>query len=140
MSPTRDERPTTDEQIARFFTAPCYAVVGASNDMAKYGAKIFAAYLQRGLTAFPINPSQTEVQGAPAFARLADLPQPCASVSVITPPQVTEQVVADAVAAGVENVWLQPGAESSTAVAYAQEKGLNVIHGGPCILVSFATL
>ena len=127
------------DPIDLFLGASCFAVVGASNDMNKYGAKIFAAYRQKQLTVYPINPKESEIQGVPAYKSLADLPEPCPSVSVITPPAVTEKVVAEAIAAGVEHIWLQPGAESQAAIEAAEAAGLNVIHSGPCILVKFAT-
>ena len=55
--------------------------------------------------------------------------------SIITPPTVTERIVQDAIAAGVKHLWMQPGAESQNAVDRAREAGLNVIAGGPCLLV-----
>ena len=41
----------------------------------------------------------------------------------------------EAAAAGVRHLWMQPGAESPEAVARAEELGLSVIAGGPCLLV-----
>jgi predicted CoA-binding protein len=82
-----------------------------------------------------VNPKVETVMGNAAYADLTKLPERVESVSVITPPPVTEKVVEDAIKAGIKNIWLQPGAESAAAVARAEEAGLNVIHGGPCILV-----
>jgi predicted CoA-binding protein len=48
---------------------------------------------------------------------------------------VTEKIVAQAVQAGIKHVWMQPGAESARAVEMAEQAGINVIHGGPCLLV-----
>lgn len=129
-----------DSLIEQFLAADSFAVVGASNDPEKYGARVFAAYRKRGLEAFPVNPSQDEIQGVRAYPSLLDLPAPAPSVSVITPPSVTERVVEDAKRAGVKILWLQPGAESPAAIAAAENAQIDVIHGGPCILVSFATL
>ena len=57
-------------------------------------------------------------------------------LSIITPPAVTEKLVEEAAAAGVKHVWMQPGAESRRAVDRARELGMNVISGGPCLLVA----
>jgi predicted CoA-binding protein len=54
---------------------------------------------------------------------------------VITPPAVTEQVVVQAAAKGIKNIWMQPGAESPRAIAYCREQGINVIADGSCLLV-----
>ena len=58
------------------------------------------------------------------------------AVSIITPPAVTEKIVAQALALGIKNIWLQPGAESAAAIAAAEAAGANVIGGGPCVLVT----
>ena len=68
-------------------------------------------------------------------ASVLDLPDEVKSISVITPPAVTERIVQDAIRKGIENVWMQPGAESPKAIARAEELGLSVIAGGPCLLV-----
>jgi len=85
---------------------------------------------------YPVNPRAQTVLGDAAYADLASLPEAVESVSVITPPAVTEKVVDQAIAAGVKNIWLQPGAETQAAVDKARAAGLNVIAGGPCLLVS----
>jgi predicted CoA-binding protein len=123
------------ESIRRFLASPSFAVVGASNRMHKFGARVFAAYLAHGRRAFPVNPNEATVQGRPCFATLAQLPEPVEAVSVITPPEVTERIVEEAAAAGAKRIWMQPGAESRRAVARARELGLEVIANGPCVLV-----
>jgi predicted CoA-binding protein len=64
------------------------------------------------------------------------VPGPIDGVSIITPPAVTEKIVAQAVSLGIKHIWMQPGAESPAAVALAKDAGANVIAGGPCILVA----
>lgn len=126
---------TLDEKIDAFLEAGPYAVVGASKDRAKYGNKVLRCYLQHNLKAYPVNPGSAEIEGRRAYPDLAALPEPVARISVITPPEVTEEIVSDAADAGVEYIWLQPGVESETAVAKAERAGIGVISGGPCLLV-----
>lgn len=121
--------------IKDFLEEGPFAVVGASTDPWKYGHKVFQCYLQHGREAYPINPAASEVAGRPAYPDLASLPVPCPSISVITPPSVTEQVVEAAAKAGVKRIWMQPGAESPQAIARAEALGMEVIAGGPCLLV-----
>ncbi len=54
---------------------------------------------------------------------------------MITPPQITEKVVEQAIGKGIKNIWMQPGAESAAAVAACKEAGINVIADGSCLLV-----
>ena len=125
----------TEQSIREFLASSRFAVVGASNHPAKFGGKVLAAYLRHGRVAHPVNPNEQEVLGRRSYASLRDLPEPVEAVSIVTPPEVTERIVEDAAAAGVRRVWMQPGAESRRAIARAKELGLEVIAGGPCLLV-----
>jgi predicted CoA-binding protein len=129
--------PSVQELIDRYMECGPYAVVGASADRAKYGNKVLRAYLKRGLAVHPVNPKAEEIEGRPAFPDLASLPERVRGISVITPPRVTEAVVEAAAGAGVEFVWMQPGAESDAAVRRAGELGLKVIADGSCFLALF---
>ncbi|KAJ3151882.1 hypothetical protein HDU86_006014 [Geranomyces michiganensis] len=123
---------------ARFFAAKKFAVVGASQDPSKFGHRIFKWYLDRNLTAVPVNPSVPNVLNIPTVSNLQSLTSPADySVSVITPPNVTRGVIEAAAELGIKNVWLQPGAESADVISKAQDLGLNLIAGGgACVLVS----
>ena len=123
------------DRIQAFLAAGPFAVVGASTDRSKYGNKVLRCYQQHGKQVFPVNPRAPEVEGLTAYPSLAALPARVPAISVITPPAATEQVVREAHAAGVEHVWMQPGAESAEAIRTAESLGLNVIAGGPCLLV-----
>ena len=127
--------PDTREKIEQFLAAPAFAVVGASANTEKYGYKVFSCYLQNGRHAYPVNPNADTVLGHAVYPDLGSLPEPVTAVSFITPPAVTEQVIDQAIAAGVKHVWMQPGAESDAAIRKAEAAGLNVIAGGPCILL-----
>ena len=126
---------TLDDTIDAFLETGPYAVVGASKDRAKYGNKVLRCYLQHGLKAYPINPGSAEIEGQRAYPDLGALPEPVTRISVITPPEVTEGIVTEAAGAGVGFIWMQPGAESRKAVEDAQDAGIAVVSGGPCLLV-----
>lgn len=122
-------------KINQFLAAKKFAVAGASSNRHKYGNKVLRCYLQNNRQAVPINPNEGEVEGLITYPSLLDLPEPIESVSIITPPAVTEKVVDDAIRVGAKNLWMQPGAESRAAIKRAEEAGLNVIYGGACVLV-----
>jgi len=122
--------------IDAFLARSPWAVVGASRDRAKYGNKVLRCYVAAGKTpVHPVNPREERIEGLPAFARLAELPERPHGVSIITPPEVTEEIVSEAVELGIRHLWMQPGAESPRALDVARAAGLEVIAGGPCLLV-----
>lgn len=126
---------TLDERIDQFLSASPHAVVGASRDRAKYGNKVLRAYQQKGLKVYPINPHAAEIEGSKVYPDLLSLPEPVHGISVITPPEITEQVVEQAAQAGIKHVWMQPGAESPEATGQAHALSMNVIAGEACALV-----
>ena len=125
-------RPTS---IIDFLGGAPHAVVGASSDRSKVGNRVLRAFLQAGREVYPVNPRTKDIEGLKCYPDLASLPTPVHGVSVITPPQIAESIVEEAAAQGVKNIWFQPGAESEEAVSRARGYGMNVISGGPCILV-----
>lgn len=123
------------ERIDMFLDAKAYGVVGASANRDKYGNKVLRCYLQNGYRAIPVNPREKEIEGVPCVATVMDLPDDVESISIITPPRVTDEVVEMAIRKGIKHIWMQPGAESPVAVAKCQESGINVIADGSCLLV-----
>jgi predicted CoA-binding protein len=124
------------DRIQSFLAGKRFAVVGASRDREKYGNKVLRAYLQNGIEVVPVNPGGGAIEGLASIADLAALPAPVDGVSIVTPPMVTEKVVEEAIRLGIQNIWMQPGAESPRAVELAERAGANVIAGGPCLLVA----
>ena len=125
-----------EESIQQFFTSPAYAVVGASTRRTKFGSKVLRCYMQHQKRVFPVNPGDNMIEGLPCAHRVKDLPAMVQSISIVTPPSISEQVVVEAVRKGIKNIWLQPGAETAVAVDYAKRHGVNIIAGGPCILAT----
>ncbi len=126
---------TIVERIEAFLGSAAFGVVGASAKPYKYGNKVLRCYQQNHRHVVPVNLVEREIEGLACVASVADLPGEVASISIITPPQETEKVVAQAIAKGIRNVWMQPGAESAKAVAACEQAGVNVIADGSCVLV-----
>ena len=127
---------STEIQIEQFLAGRPHAIVGASRNRAKYGNKVLRAFLQNVRQVYPVNPAADVVEGLLAYPDLGSLPEPVYGVSLITPPEVSERVVEDAARLGIQHIWFQPGAESEAAVNRAKQAGMNVIYGGPCVLVA----
>jgi predicted CoA-binding protein len=107
---------------------PTVAIIGASNDRAKFGNKGVRAFRDEGWDVFPINPSLTEVEGIPAYPDLAAVPRDRLDrVSLYVPPSVGIRVLEDVARKSIGEVWLNPGTESAEVLARAEELGLNVI-------------
>lgn len=116
------------ERIREAVNLRTWAVIGASNDRSKYGNRIFRDLRSAGYTVYPVNPNETEVEGDPAFATLADLPGKPDVVDVVVPSWVGSKIAEQTAQAGIRFFWLQPGAESDELIAKSEKLGLEVIH------------
>ena len=125
-----------DARMEKFFESSAFGVVGASTVREKYGNKVLRCYLQNGRKAIPVNPKEKEIEGISCAASVEELAPEVKSISVITPPKVTEQVVTAAIKKGIHSIWMQPGAESDRAIELCQDAGVNVIGDGSCLLVA----
>ncbi|MGC8785414.1 MAG: CoA-binding protein [Armatimonadota bacterium] len=125
----------SEETIRAFLNAHSLAVFGVSRDPEKYGYKVYKTLKEKGLRVFAINPRADDVDGDPVYPDLHALPETPEAIVTVVPPEVTKKVVADALAAGIRKIWMQPGSEHEEAVRQAQEAGATVVHGGPCIMV-----
>lgn len=124
-----------NKQIELFFQSPAFAVIGASSNRAKYGNKVLHCYIQNGKTVYPVNPREEVIEGLNVLHSVSELPNEVNSISLITQPEVTEIIVEDAIKKGIKNIWMQPGAESNLAIQNCLDHEINIIAGGPCILV-----
>jgi predicted CoA-binding protein len=112
---------------------PSVAVIGASRERHKYGNRAVRAYLRQGWTVYPVNPSETEVEGLKAFARIGDIPGPVDRAALYVQPAVGQALLPEIKAKGVSEVFVNPGAESDGLSAEAERLGLNAIYA--CAIV-----
>jgi uncharacterized protein len=112
--------------VARSY-ARSVAIVGASNDRAKYGNRAVRAYLRQGWTVYPVNPNETEVEGLKVFARVSDIPGELDRVSLYVPAEIGRTLLAEIQSKGAGELWVNPGAESDELVAEAERLGLEPI-------------
>lgn len=117
------------ELIEDFINRRVWAVVGASQNPAKYGYKIVQDLSSAGYKVYPVNPKGGEIEGIPVYRSLRDLPEKPEVVDIVVPPQVTEEVVKECKELGLTRIWMQPGAESEKAIQYCEENGLQVVYG-----------
>lgn len=105
-----------------------FAVVGVSQDPAKYGHEIFETLLAKGYRALAVNPKYEQVDGHPCYPSLEALPEKPDVVVAVVPPAVTEKAVETAARLGVQTVWMPPGAWSDRAVELCEQAGITEVH------------
>lgn len=134
----RHDETRFDEAVKTFLSARAFALVGASNNQAKYGNIIFRDLVSKGYRVVPVNPSEKEIEGVACVPDVASLPDFIRFMNVVIPPARSLALVAPAVKKGIQIAWFQPGSYDATVVAECERLGLLAIYG-PCIMVCART-
>jgi hypothetical protein len=111
-----------------------FAVVGVSRDPVKYGHQVYKDLKAAGYKVYPVNPYIDEVPGDKCYPSLSDLPEKPDVVDTVVPPAVTEEIVAECKALGIDKVWMQPGSESEKAIEFCKRNSIKVVHN-VCVMV-----
>lgn len=111
-----------------FWTHSSYAFVGHS---AKKGFPhiSYGEAKKQGKRVFAVDPSAEKIDGDKAYPDLRSLPEKVEAVVVEVPRGETLGVVRQAADAGIKDVWIHMNRETPEALAFAKEKGLNVLTG-----------
>ena len=111
-----------------------FAVIGASRNPEKYGYKVYKDLKEANYRVYPINPNADEILGDRCYKKLFDLPIIPDVIDTVTPPEITEECVKEALKLGINKIWMQPGSESKKAINLCKENNIVVLHG-LCVMI-----
>jgi predicted CoA-binding protein len=120
--------------IQEFISGKRIALAGASRSGKKFGNMAQKELKARGYQVFLIHPEAKEIEGDACYPSLAALRDKVDGVLVCLPASQAGQVLMEAAAVGLRNVWLQQGAETSELIALGRELGLDLV-SGKCVLM-----
>lgn len=123
-------------RIQDFISGRRIAIVGASrtNDKYKFGNMAAAELKRRGYEIFLVHPQAETIGGEKTYPSLEALKGKVDGVLVSLPASKGLQVLGEAAAAGLRNVWVQQGGESAELIIRGEELKLNLVTG-KCILM-----
>jgi len=110
------------------------AVIGVSKDENKYGFKVFKDLLSKNLKVYGVNPNADFVLDRKIYKKISEIPEKVDLVITVVPPNVTEKIVAQCKALGINEIWMQPGSESEEAIKKAENLGIKVTYNA-CIMI-----
>jgi predicted CoA-binding protein len=117
-----------DDALRQLLTnASTIAMVGASSNPDRPSNGIMRKLQSVGYRVIPVNPNETAVLGARAYASLADVPERIDIVDVFRRAEFTPAIAEDAVKIGAKALWLQSGVVNDEAAAKAEAGGLMAV-------------
>jgi predicted CoA-binding protein len=96
----------------------------------------FKELKNKGLNVIPVNLSAEEILGVKAYPNITALPPEVRGVVIMTKKDQTADVVREAMAKGLKNIWIQQAAESKEALKELEGSDINYITG-ECILMHY---
>jgi predicted CoA-binding protein len=114
------------------------AVVGATDHPTKYGGIIYRDMKRKGYPVYAVNPYRKTVDGDPCWAKVSDLPEKPTITVLVVPAKRGIGVVQDAADAGIDNIWIQPGAFSMELRDVLEDRGLEWL-AEACVMVRART-
>ncbi|MFN3550735.1 MAG: CoA-binding protein [Endomicrobiia bacterium] len=124
-----------DDLIKEFLSKKTFAVVGSFKNEQKVAYKIFRNLRSRGYEVYPVNPNIKEIDGIKCYPNIKDLPIVVDVVDLVTPPEVSLEIVKQCLEKGIKMVWLQPGAENEEVINFCKKNGIKIIHN-TCIMMT----
>jgi len=109
-------------------------IAGVSRKGNKFGNSAVKELQKRGFTISIVHPTANAIDGLQCIRSCKEAGDSNAGLLVVLPPKNVPEVLKDAAAAGIKNVWLQQGAESPESITLAESLGLECV-SGKCILM-----
>ena len=123
-----------DQSIQDFIGCKRLSVVGVSRGGKKFGNTAYKELKTCGYQVYIVHPDAKEIDGEICYPDLKSLQGKVDGVLVSVPPKQGMEVLRQAAAIGVGNVWIQQQGQSPELIALGRELNLKLVHG-KCILL-----
>ena len=123
-----------DASVKEFLNHKKIAVYGASRSGTKFGNTLATELKQRGYTVRLVHPEAQEINGETCAKNMAEIKDEVSAAVICLPPTAAAEAIRDAAEAGIQQIWLQQGANGVDTAKVSQELGVNPITG-KCLLM-----
>lgn len=131
--------PEPEEIKALLQRVKTIAVVGFSPKPGRPSHNIGRRMQGFGFRIIPVRPGISEGLGEKAYPDLASVPEPIDLVNVFRSGKYIPEVVDQCLRLGINNIWMQEGAEHEESAERARSAGMSVVMGR-CIMRDYARL
>ncbi len=125
MTRGKDLNADADARREVLIHSPVIAIVGRSNDHYYSSYQVGEYLILEGFTVYNVNPMIDDVDGAPSYKSLRDVPAKIDIVDVFRKSDYLPEIVDEAIAVGAKTVWAQEDVVSDEAREKALAAGLN---------------
>jgi predicted CoA-binding protein len=125
----KSERDLIDE----FLALKRIAFVGVSSNKKHFSRSIFTGFREKGFDIVPVHPTLDNIEELLVFPKVQDIEPPVDGAFIMTPADITIQIVNDCKEANISKIWMHrgvgKGSVNQEAVELCHEYGIEVIPG-----------
>jgi uncharacterized protein len=121
-------------QIENFMAQEHIAVAGISRTPHKFGNNAFKELKSKGYDLYPISLHLSEFEGVACYKDIASLPDKVSAIFICTRPDQTKNLLEEARAKGIQNIWLQQGSADKAMIRELKESNESIVTE-QCILM-----
>lgn len=116
-----------------FFEGDSFILVGNSKKRG-FPKLTLQGLINSGKTVYPIDPELTKLNGHKIYKDLDSAPQNGDRMILEVPAEETESWIEKASRAGIKDIWIHQGCDSTEAVNKAKKAGINVRRGACAVM------
>ncbi len=113
--------------IQTFLEPKEMAISGVSRNPKKFGRAVYDLLEEKGFKVYPVNPHTDEIDGEVCYRNVSSLPDHVDRLLIVTPREKTKSVLEEAVAKGIEKIWIQQRSENEESIRFAEQNHLSLI-------------
>jgi predicted CoA-binding protein len=113
------------------------AILGASDNPARYAHMAFRMLQEHGHIPLPVSPKLKVVDGVKAYSMLGEIPQPVDTLTMYVGPVISTKLQGEILALNPKRVIVNPGSENPELMRALEAKGIKVQEA--CTLVLLRT-
>ncbi len=119
--------------IQNFLVLKKVAIAGASPNKDNFGLYLLKELTKFGKEVYPVNPHYNDIEGISCTPSVKDLSKDVENLILAVPPELSEEIVEQAIGSGIKRVWMVKGmgkgAYSEKAHATCDENQIEVVYG-----------
>jgi predicted CoA-binding protein len=121
------------KNIQNFLDHKKVAIAGASPNKDNFGKYLMIELNKLGKEVYPVNPNYDDIEGHTCIHSVKDLPEDIENLILAVPPELSEEIVEQAIGSGIKRVWMVKGmgkgAYSEKAHSTCDENQIEVVYG-----------
>ena len=119
--------------IDEFLELKRFAFIGVSSNRKSFSRMVFREFIKRDYDVVPVNPNADLIENGKTYSKVQEIETPVDGAFLMTPKNITKNVVQDCIDANINRIWLHKGIGKGSvhedAILLCKENEIDVVPG-----------